>query len=105
MTRTQAKRFLLLFFAIYFGAVFLRIDYFPLSWVPMYDLHKPQADLVVGVGDKLRRDKGFFAQRANGERTRISARDLNVPNANFRRLTPSVRSTVARRSMIASALR
>ena len=86
MTRTQAKRFLALFFAIYFGAVFLRIDYFPLSWVPMYGLHKPQSDLTVGVGDKLRRDQGFFAQRANGERTRISARDLNVPNANFRRL-------------------
>lgn len=86
MTRTQTKRFLLLFFAIYFGAVFLRIDYFPLSWVPMYGLHKPQADLVVGVGDKLRRDEGFFAQRANGERRRISARDLNVPSANFRRL-------------------
>ncbi len=86
MTRTQTKRFLALFFAIYFGAVFLRVDYFPLSWVPMYGLHKPKSDLVVGVGDKLRRDKGFFAQRANGERTRISARDLNVPNANFRRL-------------------
>lgn len=86
MTRTQTKRFLALFFIIYFGAVFLRIDYFPLSWVPMYGLHKPGAELTVGVGDKAVRAEGFFAQRANGERTRVSADDLNIPNANFRRL-------------------
>jgi len=86
VTKTQTKHFLALFFTIYFGAVFLRVDYFPLSWVPMYGLHKPSVDLTVGVGDKAVRTEGFFAQRANGERTRISARDLNVPNANFRRL-------------------
>jgi hypothetical protein len=86
LTRTQTKRFLAIFFAIYFGAVFLRVDYFPLSWVPMYGLHKPADDLTVGVGDLAVRTEGFVAIRANGERTRISARDLNVPNANFRRL-------------------
>ncbi len=86
MTKKQTKRFLALFFAIYFGAVFLRIDYFPLSWVPMYGLHEPKSELVVGVGDKLRRDQGFFALRADGERARISARTLNVPKSNFRRL-------------------
>ena len=86
MTRVQTKRFLAVFFAIYFGAVFLRIDYFPLSWVPMYGLHKPRAELTVGVGDLAIRTEGFAAIRANGERTRISARDLNVPSANFRRL-------------------
>lgn len=86
MTRAQTKRFLAIFFAIYFGAVFLRVDYFPLSWVPMYGLHDPRAELIVGVGDKNVRDRGFVAQRANGERIRISARDLNVPRANFRRL-------------------
>lgn len=52
----------------------------------MYGLHKPKADLTVGVGDKAVRNEGFVAVRANGERTRISARQLNVPNANFRRL-------------------
>ena len=86
MTRVQTKRFLAIFFAIYFGAVFLRVDYFPLSWVPMYGLHNPRAELTVGVGDKAVRNEGFVATRASGERARISARDLNVPNANFRRL-------------------
>lgn len=86
MTKAQTRRFLAAFFAIYFGAVFLRVDYFPLSWVPMYGLHKTRDQLVVGVGDKAVRSEGFVAYRANGERLRISARDLNVPNANFRRL-------------------
>lgn len=52
----------------------------------MYGLHHPREELVVGVGDKAVRTEGFVAQRANGERIRISARDLNIPNANFRRL-------------------
>jgi hypothetical protein len=86
LTKTQTRRFLAAFFAIYFGAVFLRIDYFPLSWVPMYGLHKAKENVRVGVGDKAFRRDGFVAIRANGERLRISARDLNVPNANFRRL-------------------
>jgi hypothetical protein len=86
LTKTQTRRFLAAFFTIYFGAVFLRIDYFPLSWVPMYGLHKGKDKVRVGVGDKEFRREGFVAVRADGERLRISARDLNVPNANFRRL-------------------
>jgi len=86
LTKAQTRRFLAAFFTIYFGAVFLRIDYFPLSWVPMYGLHKAKDKVRVGVGDKEFRRDGFVAIRANGEQARISARDLNVPNANFRRL-------------------
>jgi len=86
VTQQQTKYFLAAFFAVYFGAVFFRVDYFPLSWVPMYGNHKPKEELVVGVGDREIRRQGFFAQRANGEQVRISARDLNIPNANFRRL-------------------
>lgn len=86
LTKTQTRRFLAAFFTIYFGAVFLRIDYFPLSWVPMYGLHKDKDNVRVGVGDKAFRRDGFVAIRENGERIRVSARDLNVPNANFRRL-------------------
>ena len=52
----------------------------------MYGLHKDKENVRVGVGDKAFRRDGFVAIRANGERIRISARDLNVPNANFRRL-------------------
>ena len=86
MTKTGVKRFLALFFAILYGAIFLRIDYFPLSWVPMYGHRVVSEQLTVKFGDKSARDRGFAAQRANGERLFISPDDLNVPSANFRRL-------------------
>ena len=87
MTQRSVKRFLALYFLVFFGAVFLRVDYFPLSWVPMYGYHVAGGDTVtVGIGDKSDRERGFLAWRANGEHLTISADDLNVPNANFRRL-------------------
>lgn len=84
--RKSAKRFLALYFLVFFGAIFLRVDYFPLSWVPMYGYHVAKKDVVVAVGDKDRRSRGFEAWRANGEHLTVSASDLNVPSANFRRL-------------------
>lgn len=86
MNKQSVKLFLALYFLIFFGAIFLRIDYFPLSWVPMYGYHTAGNEVTVGIGDKSRRDQGFAAWRANGERLYISAADLNVPKANFRRL-------------------
>jgi hypothetical protein len=86
VTKTGVKRFLALFFAILYGAIFLRIDYFPLSWVPMYGYRLQTEHLTVKFGDKSARDRGFLAQRANGQTLYVSADDLNVPSANFRRL-------------------
>ena len=86
MSKRGVKRFLAVYFLIFFGAVFLRIDYFPLSWVPMYGYRDVRPTLVVGIGDKAMRQRGFAAQRANGERLFLNAEDLNVPKANFRRL-------------------
>jgi len=86
MTETAVKRFLLGFFAIFFGAVFLRIDYFPLSWVPMYGFREDRPYMTVAVGDLKRREMGFAAVRANGEQLFLGRRDLNMPPANFRRL-------------------
>jgi hypothetical protein len=80
------KRFLALYFLILFGAVFLRIDWFPLSWVPMYALHRDLAVVSIPFGDPAARRRGFAARRANGERLFVSAADLNIPEANFRRL-------------------
>jgi hypothetical protein len=86
LSKSGVKRFLALFFLILYGAVFLRIDYFPLSWVPMYG-HRDYSDhLTVKFGDKSTRNRGFAALRANGQHLYISADDLNVPSANFRRL-------------------
>ncbi|HEY0629612.1 MAG TPA: hypothetical protein VGD23_09805 [Sphingomicrobium sp.] len=85
-SKTSAKRFLALYFLIFFGAIFLRVDYFPLSWVPMYGYHVTRPVVTVSVGDKDQRKRGFAAQRANGEKLYISGEDLGVPSANFRRL-------------------
>lgn len=84
--KTEAKRFLALYFLIFFGAIFLRVDYFPFSWVPMYGYHAKKPEVTVSIGDLDRRKRGFDAWRASGEHLFISARDLGVPNANFRRL-------------------
>lgn len=86
MTKAGARRFLVAYFVVFFGAVLLRIDYFPLSWVPMYGFRNEEPTLTVAVGDSARRDRGFAAVRANGERLFVSRRDLNMPPANFRRL-------------------
>ena len=85
-SKTSAKRFLALYFLIFFGAIFLRVDYFPFSWVPMYGYHQVKPNVTVTVGDLKQRKRGFAAWRANGDHLYISADDLGVPNANFRRL-------------------
>lgn len=85
-SKRSAKRFLALYFLIFFGAIFLRVDYFPFSWVPMYGYHQIKPNVTVTVGDLNQRRRGFAAWRANGEQLYISAEDLGVPNANFRRL-------------------
>jgi hypothetical protein len=86
MTQRRTRQFLALFFLITFGAVFLRIDYFPLSWVPMYGDRDTAAEKTVLIGSLERRTAGFEAQRANGERLDINRKLLNIPHANFRRL-------------------
>ena len=86
MSKAGVKRLIAAYFLIFFGAVFLRVDYFPFSWVPMYGFREEAEVLAVVVGDLDRRELGFAATRANGEKTFLSRRDLNVPPANFRRL-------------------
>lgn len=85
-SKKSAKRFIAIYFLILYGAVVLRVDYFPFSWVPMYGNHKVGEKLTVGIGDKGRREQGFRAKRASGETLYISRYDLGVPGANFRRL-------------------
>jgi hypothetical protein len=80
------KRVLALYFIVLFGAILLRVDYFPLSWVPMYGAREPAPNVIVKIGDKAEREAGFVAVRANGETVLVGPDDLNIPNANYRRL-------------------
>jgi hypothetical protein len=86
MTQRGVRLFLGIYFLITFGAVFLRVDYFPLSWVPMYGRREPAGDKTFFIGDLERRKLGFGARRADGEQVFISPKTLNIPSANFRRL-------------------
>lgn len=85
-SKTSAKRFLALYFLIFFGAIFLRIDYFPLSWVPMYGARQVSDTLTVKFGDLPTRQRGLAAQRANGEALFITNDHLNIPPGHFRRM-------------------
>lgn len=86
MTPRGTRLFLSLFFLVVFGAVFLRVDYFPLSWVPMYGRRDTAAEKTFHVGSLERRTLGFEARRASGEPVLIDRKMLNIPHANFRRL-------------------
>lgn len=85
-SKRSVKRFIALYFLVFFGAILLRVDYFPFSWVPMYGYHMNRPNVTVSIGDLGQRQRGFAAWRANGQSLYISAEDLGVPNANFRRL-------------------
>lgn len=74
------------FHIVTFGAVFLRIDTFPLTWVPMYSLFHGENTLVVPVGDKAKTKRGFIVVTASGNTEFVSQKDLNIPKAAFRRI-------------------
>jgi hypothetical protein len=86
MTQRGARQFLVAFFLITFGAVFLRVDFFPLTWVPMYADWDTAAVKTFFIGNLEQRTAGFEAQRADGEWVYVNAKMLNIPHANFRRL-------------------
>ena len=86
MTKRAVTRFLIAFHIVTIGAVLFRVDTFPLTWVPMYSMFHGTNDLVVPVGDKAKLRKGFEVTTAAGETEFISPKDLNLPNAAFRRI-------------------
>ncbi|MEO6081403.1 MAG: hypothetical protein ABIQ86_16780 [Steroidobacteraceae bacterium] len=77
---------LIAYFGIFFGAVLLRVDYYPLTWVPMYGFRDTSPVLLVRVGNLDKRGQGFLAQQADGTIIHINSKDLNMPSPNFRRL-------------------
>ncbi len=86
VTKTAVTRLLIAFHIVTIGAVFLRIDTFPLTWVPMYSQYLNKEVLNVPVGDKAKLRKGFEVTTAAGETEYINAKTLNIPNAAMRRI-------------------
>lgn len=86
MRKQNITKFLIGFHIITLGAVFLRVDTFPLTWVPMYSQFHGADVLSVPVGDKAKLRKGFEVTTASGATEFIGPKALNLPNAAFRRL-------------------
>jgi hypothetical protein len=86
MSKRAAAWMVIAYFALFFGAVFLRVDYYPFTWVPMYGERETTAELNVKIGGLDKRGKGFRATLADGRVVYINRKDLNMPAANFRRL-------------------
>lgn len=86
MTKKAVTKFLIAFHVVTLGAVFLRVDTFPLTWVPMYSQFLGKDVLSVPVGDKAKLRQGFEVTTAAGETEFIGPKDLNLPNAAFRRI-------------------
>lgn len=86
MTKRGVTRLLIGFHLVVFGAIFMRVDTFPLTWVPMYSQFQGVDDLVVPVGDKAVLKRGFEITTASGEVSFVGAKALNIPNAAFRRI-------------------
>ena len=86
MKKKSVTKLLIAFHVVTLGAVFFRVDTFPLTWVPMYSQFLGQTVLSAPVGDKAKLRNGFQVTTAAGETEFIGPKTLNVPNAAFRRL-------------------
>lgn len=86
MTKSATNKLLIAFHAVVLGAIFLRIDYFPLTWVPMYSQFHGIEDLTLPVGDMPRMKRGYLVTTASGTTGFVGPKELNMPNANFRRI-------------------
>ena len=85
-SRKQAKRFLLIYFAIVLAAVVFRIDNWPLSWVPMYAAYDSAQVIPVRVWNKAETGRGFLVLRQDGASEYVNAKRLNIPRTKFIRL-------------------
>ena len=86
MSQRSVRVFILLFFAVHWAAVVLRVDRFPLTWAPMYSTFTPSETLSVRVVDKERMRRGLAVTRADGTSDWVDWDDLNIPKWNFWRL-------------------
>jgi len=77
---------LVVYLTIIWAAVIFRIDYFPLTWVPMYSVFEPSETISAKVWEKDKYGKGILVTHRDGSTSYVSSKDLNIPKPNFRRL-------------------
>ena len=82
-SRSAALAFVLAHGVLVWGAFFLRVDRFPLTWAPMYTVLRPGPVLATPVWD---RDATLTATRRDGRVESLDADTLNIPRLSFWRL-------------------
>ena len=86
LSKKAVTKLIIGFHIVTLGAVLFRVDTFPLTWVPMYSQFHGENDLVVPVGDKAIKAKGFEVLTAAGVTDFVNKDDLNIPGNAFRRI-------------------
>jgi len=86
LSRRTITCLLVLYWIVVWAAVIFRIDYFPLTWVPMYSVYAPSDTISAKVWDKDQYKKGLKVTHRDGSISYVSYKDLNIPKPNFRRL-------------------
>ena len=75
-----------MYLVLVWTAIVVRCDRFPLTWVPMYSTYTPREAFYVRVFNREFLAKGLRVTHRDGSTSYLSKEDLNIPNANFRRL-------------------
>ena len=84
----MSQRSISLFLGVYIiylliGVVF-KIDYFPLTWAPMYAAIKSTEEYKITKMDKKEvKEEGFLVKHQDGTTSNITFKDLNIPFRNF----------------------
>lgn len=88
MSQRGVTRFLIAYLVVTWGGVLLRIDHFPLTWAPMFSVHRDddRASIEVRIADSERRRAGFLATQRDGKQLHVTREDLNLPRGTFGRL-------------------
>jgi hypothetical protein len=86
VTRRTVTTILLLYLAVVWTAVLLRIDHFPLTWVPMYSVFKPHARLALRAEDAGQVRRGFRVRHRDGSTGWVGPEQLNISKWTMRRL-------------------
>ncbi len=84
MTKNAVSIFLIIYIAYLLVAVIFRLDYFPMTWAPMYSAVKSTDDYKITVLDKKQlKEKGFVVKHRDGSASTVVSEDLNIPFRNF----------------------
>jgi len=86
LSRRTVNITIVLYLIVVWAAVIFRIDYFPLTWVPMYSVYEPSETISKSIKDKAAMRKGLRVTHRDGSISYVSYKDLNIPKPNYRRL-------------------